>query len=203
MSAALRWDAGLVRSAVMSLNLRTYTRAVYGFEHVLRLVDGRWDAPTPCTEWTVRHVTGHTTAVVSNVASRAGLGELLDHFGDVAAIAGDDPLGSFRAARDRYLEATDRPDALATPVSSRVGVMSLDRYLAVMACDAVVHTWDLMVALGLPIDLEADLLRFVRDEYRIRDESTMRGPGLYSAAVGAVHDDDLSEILAFTGRAPA
>lgn len=187
----------------MSRNLRVYTTVVFGFEHVLLQVGDRWDAPTPCSEWDVRQVTGHTLAVVSNVAARAGVGELLDQFGDVAAIAGDDPVASYRAARNRYLAATDRPGALATPVTSRVGDMPLDRYLAVMACDGLVHTWDLLVALGQPIRLEPELVRFVRDEYRIRDESTMRGPSMYADPLApGSPDDDLAEILAFTGRSP-
>lgn len=190
----------------MSENLRTYTTAVFGFEHVLLQVGDRWDAPTPCEEWSVRHVAGHTIAVVSNVAARAGVGEIVDQFGDVASIAGDDPVASFRAARDRFLLATDRPGALAIPVRSRVGDMVLDRYLAVMACDALVHTWDLLVALDLPIELERRLVRFVRGEYRIRSEATMRGPDLYGDALPATNaddrDDGLGEILAFTGRAP-
>lgn len=191
-----------LRCRSVSVNLRTYTTAVFEFEHVLRQVDGRWDAPTPCEEWSVRHVAGHTIAVVSNVAARAGVGEIVDQFGEVAAIAGDDPVAAFRHARNRFLLATDRRGALAMPVTSRVGSTDLDGYMAIMACDAVVHTWDLLMALGLPVDIEPPLLRFVRDAYRVRPEETMRGPHLYADAHPVVGDDDLAEILARAGRRP-
>jgi uncharacterized protein (TIGR03086 family) len=184
----------------VSANLRMYTRLVFGFEHTIRQVAGRWHSATPCGDWDVRQVTGHTIAVVSNVAARAGIGELLDQFGDVAAIAGDDPVASFRAARDRYLLATDRPGALQVVVPSRLGRMTLDRYLAVMCCDTLVHTWDIATGLALPTDFEADALAFVRAEYAIRTVETMRGPDLYGAEIAVDTDDDLTAILAFTGR---
>ena len=184
----------------MSAHLRMYTRMVFGFEHTIRRAAGRWDAPTPCGEWDVRQVTGHTIAVVSNVAARAGVGEMLDQFGDVAAIAGTDPLASFRAARDRYLLATDRPGALQIVVPSRLGRMTLDRYLAIMCCDTLVHTWDVATGLALPIDFEPDALAFVRAEYAIRTVETMRGPDLYGTEIAVDTDDDLTAILAFTGR---
>lgn len=187
----------------MSANLRMYTRTVFGYEHTIRRAAGRWHAATPCGDWDVRQVTGHTVAVVSNVAARAGVGDMLDQFGDVAEIAGHDPLESFRAARDRYLLATDRPGALQTVVPSRLGRMTLDRYLAIMCCDTLVHTWDVATGLALPIEFEPDALAFVRAEYAIRPVETMRGPDLYRDEVAVDTDDDLTAILAFTGRDPA
>src|SRR5688500_20344939 len=99
----------------MSENLRRYTTIMFGFEHVLRLVPASaWSNASPCDEWTARQVAGHAMSVVNNIAARGGVGTAVDAFGDLDAIAGDDPLGTFRAIRDRYLEATDRPGALQT-----------------------------------------------------------------------------------------
>ena len=78
--------------------------------------------------------------------------------------------------------------------------MTLDRYLAIMCCDTLVHTWDVATGLGLPIDFEPDALAFVRAEYAIRTVETMRGPDLYGTEVTVDTDDDLTAILAFTGR---
>ena len=151
----------------------------------------------------MRGVTGHTIAVVSNVAARAGLGDAIDQFGDVVAIAGDDPLTGFRAARDRYLAATDRPGSLQRVVRSRLGEMTLDRYLGIMCCDTLVHTWDVAMGLGLRTDFEPSHLAFVRSQYALRTGATMRGPDLYGDELAPDSDDDLTAILAFTGRGPA
>ena len=49
----------------MSENLRNYTVAVFGFEHVLRAVRAdQWNNASPCAEWTARDVAGHAMGVV-------------------------------------------------------------------------------------------------------------------------------------------
>ena len=98
----------------MSENLRLYTAILFGFEHVLRSVPAdAWENHSPCEEWTARQVAGHAMGVVNNVAARGGVGALVDAFGDVAAIAGADPVETFRQIRDRYLTATDRRGRVA------------------------------------------------------------------------------------------
>ena len=50
----------------MSENLRWYTKAIYGMDHVVRLAGSDpavWDRPSPCTEWVARDVLGHVIAV--------------------------------------------------------------------------------------------------------------------------------------------
>ena len=96
---------GLSYCPRMSENLRLYTTILFGFEHVLRSVPAdAWENQSPCEEWTTRQVAGHAMGVVNNVAARGGVGALVDAFGDVAAIAGADPVESFRQIRDRYLD---------------------------------------------------------------------------------------------------
>jgi uncharacterized protein (TIGR03083 family) len=56
----------------VSENLRNYTKALFGFDHVARTVtpDG-WDAASPCEGWTARHVAGHVISVTSLVRAAA------------------------------------------------------------------------------------------------------------------------------------
>lgn len=188
----------------MSANLRMYTTVVFGFEHVLRLVPAdAWDGPSPCEGWTVRELAGHAMGVVNNVAARGGVGTNVNAFEGLAAIAGDDPVGTFRGIRDRYLEATDRPGALQTEISSSVGSMTLDRFIGMMIADTLVHTWDLARGAGLDVELEPAAVQHVYADYLSRSEEKMRRPGGFDAAIDVAADaTDQDRLIAFSGRDP-
>jgi uncharacterized protein (TIGR03086 family) len=188
----------------VSANLRMYTTVVFGFEHVLRLVpDSAWDGPSPCEGWTSRQLAGHAMGVVNNVAARAGVGDNVDAFGDLDAIAGDDPVATFRGIRNRYLEATDQPGALQRTVTSSVGEMTLDRFIGMMIADTLVHTWDLAAAGGVAVELDPDAVRHVYDDYRNRDAAAMRKPGRFDPVVEVGADASEQDLLiAFAGRDP-
>ena len=133
----------------MSVNLRNYTIALFGLDHVLRGVAAdSWDNPSPCKGWTARNVAGHAIGVVSNVAARAGLGVLCDPFGDTAAIAGDDVYTTWLQIRDRVLTALDQPGALQITFESTVGPMTIDGYIGMLTADALIHSWDIARATG-------------------------------------------------------
>jgi uncharacterized protein (TIGR03086 family) len=188
----------------VSENLRRYTVAVFGLEHVLRLVpDAAWDAESPCEDWTAREVAGHAMGVVNNIAAKAGHGEAVDAFGDVGAIAGDDPLASFRAIRNRLFEALDWEEALQTPVKSALGEMSIDEYLLRMTNDAVVHTWDIARAAGVDETLDPDLVEFVHASLIAGESPSLRSPGRYHDAIEVdptMSPQDL--MIAYSGRDP-
>jgi uncharacterized protein (TIGR03086 family) len=188
----------------VSENLRNYTTIVFGFEHVLRQVpDDAWGRQSPCDEWTARHVAGHVIGVLNNVTARAGLGRQVDVFADLERIAGTDPLAAFRAVRRRYLDATDRQGALQRPVTSRLGNMTLDRFLGQMCIDTLVHTWDLARATGVDERLDPDSVELVLAEVLGRDSDLVRGPERYADALEAGDGYDAQQrLIAFTGRTP-
>ncbi len=188
----------------MSVNLRMYTTVVFGFEHVLRLVPGdAWERPSPCAGWSVRQLAGHAMGVVNNVAARGGVGHNVDAFGDLDAIAGTDPVATFRGIRDRYLEATDRNGALQQVITSSVGDMTLDAFIGMMIADTLVHTWDLGAGAGVPVELEPVAVQHVYADYRTRSEESMRKPGRFDPAVPVAADaDDQTRLIAFSGRNP-
>ena len=111
-----------------------------------------------------RDVAGHAMGVVNNVAARGGVGQVIDVFAEVGAIGGDDPLATFRAIRDRFLDATDRPGALQTVITSSVGEVTLDQYIGMMCADTLVHTWDLARAAGVDDLLDPGAVRWVHAE---------------------------------------
>ena len=75
----------------MSSNTRNYTKALYGFDAVVRRVSpGQWDAQSPCTGWTARDVLAHASGVVDAVAQMARTGEVaMPQMPDL----GNDPVG--------------------------------------------------------------------------------------------------------------
>jgi uncharacterized protein (TIGR03086 family) len=192
-----------VYGALVSENLRLYTTIVFGFEHVLRLVPAAaWDDPSPCEGWTARQVAGHAMGVDNNDAARAGEGTLIDAFADVAEIAGDDPLETFRAIRWRYLVATDRPGALQRPVTSSLGEMTVDAYLGKIGPDTLVHTWDVARATGVDARLDPAAVRAVYAEMTSRPGDGWRARGHFQPALASDGDADLQDrLIAFTGRA--
>ena len=167
----------------MSENLRRYTTIMFGFEHVLRLVpESAWSNASPCDEWNARQVAGHAMSVVNNIAARGGVGATVDAFGDLDAIAGDDPLASFREIRDRYLEATDRPGALQTRITSSAGEMA-----RAARVDDTLEPGAVTAVLGGVLD----------------GDGPVRAPGRYAKPVdadGVTTEQD--RLIAFTGRDP-
>ncbi len=188
----------------MSQNLRYYTTAVFGLEHVIRLVpDEAWDSPSPCDLWTAREVAGHAMGVVNNVAARAGVGDPIDVFADVGLIAGHDPATRFRQIRDRYLDAMDRAGALQTEVQSSLGQMPMDAFLFNMTADTLIHSWDLARAAGVDSTLDPGLVAVVHASLIERDSPALRAPGRYGEPLTLAESVNAQdELIAFTGRDP-
>lgn len=186
----------------MSRHLREYVVALAQFEHVARQVPpDAWDCASPCAGWSAREVAGHALGAMGNVAAKLGRREPVDAFADVAALAGDDPLATFRAIRDEVLEALDRPGALQTRVHSGLGDMAMDDYLVPMTHDAFVHAWDIARATGADEALDPWLLGVVAE--RMMQSELPRRPDRYGEVVSTGGDASLQErLLAFTGRHP-
>ena len=188
----------------MSENLRLYTTIMFGLEQTLaRVPSSAWDRPSPCAGWTVREVAGHAMAVTHNIAARASGGEPIDAFTDVAQIAGEDPVTTYRTFRTQFLEATDRPGALSTPVASRLGDMTIDSYMAFMRSDTFVHTWDVARGAGIEPHFDPHMVTVILADYLARDMTSLRVPQRYDdeRPVGD-ESDELTRLIAFTGRDP-
>jgi len=135
---------------------------------------GRWDE-LALGEWTVRDLVGHTCRAIATVeaylgtpASSAEVSSPVEYFhlvlgshGDPAAVAqrgreagaalGQDPPRAVGDICERVLaevHATSGEALLTTPV----GGMRLADYLPTRTFELTVHTCDLLVALGAPLD---------------------------------------------------
>jgi uncharacterized protein (TIGR03086 family) len=187
----------------MSVNLRHYVSAIYGLDHVLRLVpDDAWDRPSPCEGWTVRDVTGHAIGVISNVGARAGHGEMVDVFADdPARIAGEHPYATWYEIRTRVLDALDQPGALQRQIESTLGPSTIDEFIRNMTADALIHTWDIARGAGVDECLDAGLVEVVHAIITTRPEAVNRAPRRFLPAVDPADTADAqSRMLAFAGR---
>jgi uncharacterized protein (TIGR03086 family) len=144
----------------MSEHLRIYTRALDGFDDVVRLVPAeRWDAPSPCEGWTARDVVGHVIGVQRYVETLArGTQATINPWEDPGSIAGADPPAAWSRLRDDVLEALDHPGVIDRVVDTFRGPEPVDAALAWNVVDTLAHTWDLARAAGIDLELDPELV---------------------------------------------
>src|SRR5215213_435876 len=106
---------------LMDLNT-LYHRTVEAWaERVNAVGPDRWDAPTPCADWTVRDLVNHL--VGGNLLFAGVLGgeptPSLEELGRGQGVdrLGDDPVAAFRVAADTLLAAFRQPGALEQVVT--------------------------------------------------------------------------------------
>ena len=174
------------------------------FDHTTAIVGGvqpdQLDASTPCREWDVRALLGHTIGVVVNIGRGVNGEELL---ADMNAFPLDADLGAqFKSAGEHTLAAwTAR--GLDGEVNIGAGPMPAPAGLGINLLDTATHSWDIARATGqaaeLPDELAATVLSvcqgFLTDEMR-----TFAGfdPAVPVAAAAGPTD----QLVAFLGRRP-
>lgn len=134
------------------------------FERLLRTV-ARWDAPTPCPEWTVRQLVNH---MVRGNLNHAGLvrgnsaAEFLRRRDEDAL--GSDPLDAYRRSVRDCADAFAEPGALDRMLDYPLGKLPGRQALAVRTTDTLIHTWDLARAIGADERLDPGLVAWA-DEH--------------------------------------
>lgn len=187
--------------------LESYHRAQDGFDTVLAKVPAdRWDAPSPCTEWTVRDLAGHIIWGQHQMGAWASGTEYAASTGSPGStrpgeLAGADPVATWRAARaacDRALT----PEALGRIVAIEgLGDVPLAVMVEILTNDLLIHSWDVAAGVGVDPALDADLLTAATSWAR---RGIVRRPGFFGPEVpppdGA---DEQARLMAYLGRNPA
>lgn len=188
----------------MSENLRWYTKALYGFDHVVRLApaDG-WDRRSPCEGWTARHVVGHVTGVQRYLEALVrGQKPRVNPMVDPHLIAGDDPAAAWASARDSMLETLDHSGVLHRVVTSFRGEEEVDDLIGFNVIDTTVHAWDLARAFGVDDRLDPGLVQRAT-ALALPVVDAMRSPMLFGDRVEPSDPSDPQAVLlAATGRRP-
>lgn len=166
-----RVDGAVTEASTPGL-LSAHQRAQDAFARVLAGVrDDQLDAPTPCSEWTVRDLVRHVIA--GNQRSAAGTTSLSVSDEDAAALV---ELHA-RSSADAQA-AFAAPGGLDRSFELPIGSVTGTRLVGMRATDVLTHAWDLAKATGqsqadLDDELAAELLKASRE--RVRPE--FRGPG--------------------------
>lgn len=185
----------------MSLNLRNYTKALYGMDAVIqRVPDDAWASPTPCDGWTARDVVVHCIGVMKAVRVQVETGE-------VATIGtpefGDDLLAAWNEARDATLAALDHEGVLARQGNYWIGPGTVDDLLEFALWDPLTHSWDLATATGVEAagsdELAAGVMPVIQAMAPILRKMGHLGDPIEVPA----NADAMSQFLGLTGRDPA
>jgi uncharacterized protein (TIGR03086 family) len=164
----------------------------------------QWDAPTPCTDWSVRDLVNHLTTEQLWVPRLVRDGATITEVGDAydGDQLGDNPVASWERAAAAALEAFNEQNALRRTVHLSYGDSSAAAYCAQMTTDAAVHAWDLARATGaderMPDGLADAALREVQPYAHALAKS-----GLFAASIEPPPDaDQQTKLLCLLGRRP-
>jgi uncharacterized protein (TIGR03086 family) len=185
--------------------MQQYRRAQDDFDAVLAAVlPDQWDAPSACTEWTVRDVAGHVIWGQRQMRAWATGTDYGDRRGAPGAphpgeLADSDPVALWRSARAESV-ATLTPEALGRTTSiTGLGEVPLAAIVTLLVTDTVTHTWDIGYALGMDVRLEPTLVTTAFDWAR---SNVVRRPGFFGPELAPpVGSDEQTTMLAFLGRA--
>lgn len=114
----------------------------------------QWEAPTPCTDWTVHDLVNHLVGV--NRVFAALLRDQVppelraDHLGD-------DPAAAYRDTGAAVRAGFEAPGALERTYHGPLGAIPGSAWLQVRITDLLAHGWDLARATGQPAELPEDL----------------------------------------------
>ncbi|SFT94680.1 TIGR03086 family protein [Geodermatophilus amargosae] len=159
---------------------------------------GRWDDPAPCEGWVARDVVRHVVEWMPSLYLGA-VGRPLPEGPSVD----DDPAGAWRAADAAISALLEDPAVASRPTSTHAGDMTLQELVAMTGLmDLLVHAWDLARATGQDETLDqAEASGFLAGIEPW--DAALRGSGHYGPRVPVPDDaDDLTKLLAFTGRQP-
>jgi uncharacterized protein (TIGR03086 family) len=174
----------------MSSPAAVWGQAAANFDRHWHEIGDKWDASTPCTEWTVRDLVDHAVGWQGKVAGLLG--------------------GSVDEGADWPAVKTAMESALADPANLEGSVeggpfdgMPKHQALGISIGDLLIHSWDLARSVGADEELPAEAVQATLMGLGRLPDAMLRSPGMFGAAVDAPEDaDDQTRLLLFAGRRP-
>jgi uncharacterized protein (TIGR03086 family) len=165
-------------------------------------LEGHWDRPTPCEDWTVRDLLNHLTAE-HLWAPHLLRGETLEQVGSRydGDVLGDDPMGAWRRAITASVLAWGQADDDGT-VHTSMGQIPTSDYANQMLVDLTVHAWDLARAIDVRPHLVADAVETCL-AYEKPRVGAGEVPGIFAAPVATDSESRVDQLVALLGRDPA
>jgi len=168
---------------------------------VHQIKDDQWGAPTPCSDWDVRALVNHLV-YEAKWAPPLLEGQSLEQVGSKfdGDLLGDDPESSYDDAVADVRATLNNPAAVGETVQLSYGETPAHEYVAQMACDFVVHAWDLARGIGADDTLDPDMVQWVDDMARPQ-AAMLAASGMFGAPVNVPSDaDPQTKLLALFGR---
>jgi len=173
-----------------------YRNVADGFSARTRAVPAaRWDAPSPCEQWTARDVVAHLVSTTGLFMGRADV-ELPE-----GPSVEEDPVGAWETARGAAQTALDDPAIAGREYDTPMGRTTLESTMGKFGVgDVLVHTWDLARATGLDERLDAEECHRLLAAMEPNDAKMRQGTA-FGPRVDCPDDaDEQTRLLAFTGR---
>ena len=157
----------------------------------------RWDAASPCDDWTALDVVRHVVDTEADLLGRMGF--------DAPSTGGLDPLAAWPVVRSAMTDALDDPAKEAFAYDGHFGPTTfgatVDQFYSF---DLVLHRWDIARAAGLAEheDIEPHEIERIRTDAAGFGQA-MRMPGVIGPELPAPADaTDQDRLLAWLGRDP-
>jgi uncharacterized protein (TIGR03086 family) len=174
------------------------------FDHTAKVFGGvrteQLDAATPCKDWNVRALLGHTLGVVANMGRGASGEELL---ADMNGFPLEADLGAqFRTEADRTLAAWNA-HGFEGEVNVGAGPMPVAVGISINLLDTATHAWDIARATGQGANLPDALAVTVLAACRGVVSDEIRSFAGFDPAVPVAADAaPTDQLVAFLGRQP-
>lgn len=171
-------------------------------EHVHAISDTQWDAPTPCSEWSVRDLVNHVTAEQLWIPPLVTDGRTVEDIGSTFSgdVLGTDPAEAWDRASAESHAAFEIPGALDRTVRLSYGPALGSAYCSELTADCVVHAWDLARAIGADEQLPDGLVEFSIKEVMPYADG-LAASGMYDAPLEVPAGANAqTRLLALVGR---
>ncbi|MEU6564347.1 TIGR03086 family metal-binding protein [Nocardia nova] len=182
----------------LAQSYRALTAAVAG------IADDRWQAPTPCAQWTVTQVVQHAAGDQLAYAAALGIGTgpAEDPFapsGELTGTAADLITTAVDRTAAAWATVTDDTETVPTPLPH--GDLPTPVAAVMCALDAGVHAWDIAIATGQPSPLTEELATaFLTAATGLIEP--LRQWGAYAAVVEGEDGGAVDALLRYLGREP-
>ena len=155
----------------------------------------KWDAQSPCEEWTALDVVRHLCQVPAIFFG------LIGEPAPEVPVVEDGPLAAWTAARDATQAALDDPSIATREYDGFTGPSTFEKGVDQFICtDLIVHRWDLARATGLDERIDAQDLADVRAAMEPMGDN-LRSPRAFGPAIEVpAGADEQTKVLAFLGR---
>jgi len=161
----------------------------------------QWGASTPCSDWNVRDLVkphrrrGPLDRPVTGRPNIADVGDSLD--GD---LLGDDPVSVASHAARAAQTSVITPVLRGATVHLSYGEEQAAEYVYQLAADHLVHSWDLAVAIGAPVQLDPQVVDGIATWFKDR-EDLYRSAGMIGPRLEGF-SDPVSVLVGTFGRDP-